>query len=593
MSQRRELLEYARPHRRAIVLLVATMAADIALQLAEPWPLKLVLDDVIGHHHTPSFIASVLPGSTSPATLALYAALATIVVFAAKAGSSAWYTYASLRLGQRLVLALAGDAFSHLQRLSMRQHSERELGDTIARVTGDTYCLSTLVTDAGIPAVQAALTLLAVMAVLWTLQPVLSLVAIAVLPGLFVIIRALSGSIQDRARDQRDRESDVYSAVEQTFSALPLVQSFAQEQREERRFRAAVWEASTATLRATLAGLRFEIAAGVVTAIGTAAVIYIGARLALDHELTAGSIVVFLAYLQALYGPIDSIANAGSTIQGARAEAQRVLELLHTEPEVQERPGAIDARLHGPVRLRGVRFGYEPGRVVLDGIELEAAPGETIALVGPSGAGKSTLVRLICRLHEPWSGAVTIGARDVQQLTLRSLRSQIALVTQDALLMPVTVAENIAYGRPEASPTEIVNAARRARAHDFIAALPDGYATRLAERGADLSGGERQRLAIARAFLKDAPVLILDEPTAALDPETEAALVEACAELKEGRVTFVIAHRLSTIRTADRIVVLDHGRIVESGTHAELAGFDGRYAQMLAAAERDLPTEVR
>jgi ATP-binding cassette subfamily B protein/subfamily B ATP-binding cassette protein MsbA len=567
------------------------MAINLALTLAEPWPLKLVFDDVLSHHAPPGVLTAVLPGSTRPATLALYAALMTVIVFALQAASSAGYTYASLRLGQRLVMAVAGDVFAHLQRLSLRQHGARELGDTIARVTGDTYCVSTLVTDAIVPAAQAVLTVLAVLAVLWLLQPLLSVLAVAVLPALFVIVQRLGGEMQTRARDQRDTESEMYAAVEQTFSALPLVQSYAQEPREERRFRRAVADMSAATLSATIAGLRFEIAAGVVTAAGTAAVIYVGARLALAHELTPGSIIVFLAYLRTLYDPVDQIAQTGSTIQSARAEAERILELLDTDPEVAEHPHARAVQLRGPVALRGVRFGYGAHRPVLHDIDLHAEPGETLAIVGPSGAGKSTLVRLISRLHDPWAGSVTIGGYDVRELTLASLRSQIALVTQDPLLMPVTVAENIAYGRPDAPAEAIVEAARLARAHDFIVRLPDGYATRLAERGSDLSGGERQRLAVARAFLTDAPVLILDEPTAALDPETEAALLHACRSGAGGRVTIIIAHRFTTIREADIIAVLDAGRIAEHGTHDELLQLGGRYADMLAAFEGD-PAEA-
>jgi ATP-binding cassette subfamily B protein/subfamily B ATP-binding cassette protein MsbA len=585
------LLRYARPYRAPIGLLIATMAINLALTLAEPWPLKLVFDDVLSRHRAPGLVTSLLPGAAHPTTLALYAAVMTVLVFGLQAASSAGYTYASLRLGQRLVLALAGDVFAHLQRLSLRQHASRELGDTIARVTGDTYCVSTLVTDAAVPAAQAVLTLLAVLVVLWLLQPWLSLLAIAVLPALFLIVRRFGGEMQTRARAQRDAESEMYSTVEQTFSALPLVQSYAQEPREERRFRAAVADLTSATLRSTIAGLRFEIAAGVVTAVGTAAVIYVGARLALAHQLTPGSIIVFLSYLRTLYDPVDQIAQTGSTIQSARAEAERVLELLETEPEVRQRPDARHLRLAGSVQLVGVSFGYTPDRTVLEGIDLRIEPGETLAIVGPSGAGKSTLVRLLSRLHDPWTGTITIGLHDIRDLTLASLRSQVALVTQDPLLMPVTIAENIAYGRPDAKVEEIVDAARRARAHDFITRLPNGYATRLAERGSDLSGGERQRLAIARGLLSAAPVLVLDEPTAALDPETEVGLLSACADATDGRATIVIAHRLSTIRHADAIAVLDCGRIVQYGTHDELLNQDGRYADMVAAAEGD-PTEA-
>jgi len=580
LGRQLRLLGYARPHRRAIGLLVATMVADIGLELLKPWPLKLLLDNVLGHHPAPAVLVALVPGAANPHVLALVAAGATVVIFLLATSSSALYNYFSLRIGQRMVFELAADVFEHLQRLSLRFHSRRELGDTIERVTGDAYCVSTLVTDALIPALQAVVMLVAMFVIMWALEPTLTLIAVGVLPFLVLVVRFLSDQISERGREHRDLEAGLLSVVEQTLGALPAVQAFAREELEGRRFREHAARTLRASLRSTLAGIRFEVLAGLVTALGTAAVIYVGADLALRGRLTAGTIIVFLSYLSSLYEPLESLTHTGRTVQEGVAGADRVLEILDEQPEVEDLPGAIDAPVGGPVRYEHVSFGYEPGRPVLDDVSLEVAPGETVAIVGPTGAGKSTLIGLLVRFHDPWSGRLTIGGRDIREFRHRSLRRQVALVLQDPFILPMTVAENIAYGRPGASGAEIEAAARAARAHEFIAELPDGYDTALGERGVTLSGGERQRLSIARAFLKDAPILILDEPTSALDARTELALLEALERLMTGRVTFLIAHRLSTVRVADHVIVLDRGRIVEHGTHGELLTRSGLYADL-------------
>jgi len=574
------VLRYARPHRRAIAFLSGTMLFDIALNLAKPWPLKLVIDNVLGHQPTPRLLTSVLPGSSSPQGLLVWAAGGTVAVFLLATASSTLYTYLSLRVGQRMTFDLAADLFEHLQRLSLMFHSRRLLGDMIARVTGDSYCLSNLVTNALIPVVQALVMLVAMFAVMWTLEPTLALVALGVIPFLAVTIRHMAKPIMERTRERRDLEGEMIAVVEQTLGAVAAVQAFTREPIEVQRFRHYAGRTVTAYLRSTLAGIWFEWVAGLVTAVGAAAVIYLGGDLALRGKLSPGTIIVFLSYLSSLYDPLDTLTSTTTTVQSAAAEADRVMEILETEPDIQDRPGARDAKIAGPIRFEHVTFGYEPERPALRDVSLEANPGDVVAIVGETGAGKSSLMHLLVRFYDPWEGRITIGSSDIRDFRVQSLRAQIALVLQDPFIFPLTIRENIAYGRPTASTEEIVAAATAANADDFIMRLPEGYDTEVGERGGTLSGGEKQRLSIARAFLKAAPVLILDEPTSALDARTESSLLEALDRLMDGRITFVIAHRLSTIRRANQILVMHHGELIERGAHEQLVAIDGAYADL-------------
>jgi ATP-binding cassette, subfamily B, bacterial len=488
---------------------------------------------------------------------------------------------ANVGLGQRMVYDLAADLFGHLQRLSLRFHSRKAVGDTIRRVTTDCGCVAAIVRDALLPVLTAAASLVVMFAILWGLDPLLTLLALAVVPYMVWVFRRYAKPMLQRSYEQQEVEGRMYDVVERTLAAIPVVQAFGGEEEADRRFRHSAEDSVRAALATTDVQLRFKVLMGLATAAGTAVIVWVGAGHALNGELKVGDILVFLSYIASLYGPLEALMYTSSTIQGAAGSARRVLEVLRTEREVADRPGAVALPpAAGHVRVENVTFGYEPGRPVLKGVSLEALPGQTVAVVGPTWAGKTTLVSLVPRLFDPWEGRVTVDGRDVRDVRLASLRGQVAFVLQEPFLFPLTVAENIAYGRPEASRAEVEAAAKAANAHAFIERLPHGYDTRVGERGATLSGGERQRLSIARAFLKDAPILILDEPTSALDAETEGLLLEALRRLMKGRTTLIIAHRLSTIRDADRIVVVREGTVAEAGAHGELLARGGLYAHL-------------
>jgi ATP-binding cassette subfamily B protein/subfamily B ATP-binding cassette protein MsbA len=592
-SVRRQLrlFRYARPHWRGFLLMGSSMLVEVLMTLARPWPIAILIDYVIGNHRAPHWLV-VLPGAGSRHGLLILAAVAEVLIFLVGTIAQAVSTFSALKLGQQMTWSLAGDLFRHLQRLSLLFHTRRAVGDLMERVTTDTYSIDTLITGAILPGLQAVALLISAFTIMWALEWRMTLIAVAVVPLIVITVRYMARPMKERSRERRDSEGRMSAVVEQTLNAMPAVQAFTREGHQERRFRAHAEQTVRAYVRATFTGMWFQLFAGLAISLGTAAVIYVGGTLALKGTLTAGVVIVFVSYLASLYEPIDSLSHTAQTVQNAAAETDRVMEILEIEPSISDRPGAIERSATGAVRYEQVSFGYEPAREVLHGISLCVGPGEVLAVVGPTGAGKTTLVSLLVRFFDPWQGRITIGGVDIRDFTLKSLRSQIAMVLQDPFIFPTTIAENIALGRADAPREDIEQAARAANAHDFIERLAAGYDTVVGERGATLSGGEKQRLSIARAFLKDAPVLVLDEPTSALDARSEGLLLEALERLMADRITLVIAHRLSTIRAADQILVLDAGRIVEQGPHVRLLEADGLYAslyrQQMQFADHDL-----
>jgi ATP-binding cassette subfamily B protein/subfamily B ATP-binding cassette protein MsbA len=577
-------------------VLFLMLGVDILVDLARPWPLKILVDNVLGDKPPTSTLVA-LPGPADPRGLLVWVCVGTILVFIVGMLVSVVQNLANVSLNQRMEFRLGADLFLHLQKLSILWHHRRPLGDTIARVTGDSSCVATMVTGALIPLVHSLILMVAMFVIMFSLQPTLTLLSLCVVPFLAISIRLLSSPMLERNRRTRDLEGSMMSVVERTLTAIPVVQAFGRERYEHQRYRDYGDDLVRAYQRSTTIGMLFKFLTGLTTAIGTAVVMYVGALYAIEGKLSTGTILVFISYLSSLYGPLNSITYTGETWQYAAAQADRVQELFAIEPDVKDAPDAHDLAIRGHIRYEDVTFGYIDDQPVLKDVSLEARPGEVIAIVGPTGAGKTTLVNLLVRFFDPWSGRVTIDGHDLREIKLEALRSQLALVLQDPFIFPYSIAENIAYGRPDATREEIEAAARAANADAFIRRLPEGYDTVVGERGATLSGGEKQRLSIARAFLKDAPILVLDEPTSALDAKTERMLLDALERLMEGRVTFIIAHRLSTIRHADQILVIQDGEIVERGSHAALMKvrdgvYAGLYRQQMEIADHDAPVEI-
>ncbi|MEI6148448.1 MAG: ABC transporter ATP-binding protein [bacterium] len=580
MRKYRRLIRYAaREWPALLVILVLTSLYSVVATL-QPWPMKLLVDYALGTGAGATPLAW-LPELSTPGWI-LAAALMSLVLFLFNTALDAGLTWAWSAAGQRMVYDLAADLFHRLQRLSLLFHSRRSVGDSLSRLTGDTWCIYTVTEGLLVAPLQNLLQLVTIGTVAWAMDPTLALLTLAVAPLLGASALLFGQPLKRRTRFSREAQARLLSFVHQTLGAIPMVQAFDTAGRNRRRFDTLATETVAVAQRQTVIKTIYEMVNGLTVTLGTAVVLLVGGRRVLDGTLSLGSLLVFMGYLRSLHGACRGLMGIYSNMKTSEASLDRVNEILDTGDEVPEAPNAkpLPDRapgVGGSIRFESVTFGYARGVPVLRDISLEARPGETIALVGTTGAGKSTLVSLIPRLFDPWSGRILFDGMELRQARVADVRARVAVVLQDPFLLPLSISQNIAYGRPGAPAAEIEAAARSANAHEFIERLPQGYETVLGERGATLSGGQRQRLAIARAFLMNAPVLILDEPTAALDAGTEELLLEALHRLQAGRTTFIIAHRLSTIRHADKILLLDQGRIAESGRHAELLARQGAY----------------
>ncbi len=573
------LLGYARPERARIAGVFALALAGGAVELARPWPVKLVVDHVLAHRPAPPWLHALgvaLPGSSTPTAMLAWCVAGAVLITLGSAALSVLVLDRVMAVAQRMVFDLSRDLLARLQRLSLAYHGRNTVGDLLQRVSADTFVVHFAFSQVLLPGTVSLLTLAGMFVIMARIDGSLTVVALLVVPALVGALAVFARHIDRANTRQWAAQSALMALTEQSLSAIKVIQGFAREPYIQAKLDGRARELGAAYTGATRVSSVFAQTTTATTALAAATLLWLGGKRVLAGTMTVGELWLFLGYLGALSGPVNGLATAVGAAFVTVTRGRRVFEVLDAVEEVAERPAARSlGRARGEVVLEDVHFGYTGadgarGRAVLRGVTLHAHPGQITAIVGATGVGKSSLVALLSRFYDPWQGRVLVDGYDVRDVELRSLRENVSLVLQEPFLFPMSVAENITFGSPGATRAEVEDAARRAQAHEFIERLPAGYDTVLGEKAVTLSGGERQRIAIARAMLKDAPILVLDEPTSALDAHTESRIVEALAELMRGRTTFIISHRLSTIRQADQILAIQDGRIVERGTHDRL-----------------------
>jgi ATP-binding cassette subfamily B protein/subfamily B ATP-binding cassette protein MsbA len=581
------ILPYLWPYRRRLALLAVLLLAEVGLGALQPWPLKVVIDNVLNNaaHPFPEPIRSWMNAVSGGQMLAMLIIVvaAGVLLQVVNQFVSAYGTQVQVDAGQRMVYDLRAKLFEHLQALGLHHHITTNTADAVYRIDVDAYAIENLVMSGLFPLATAFTTLIVMFVVLLTRDVTVALLSLTTVPFLYLCLRFYMRTLVNRTERVKELESKLLQQLYEVFSAIRLVKSFARETYEAKRYRTFGNQVMNARISITWQESLFSVVVGIITLLGTALILIVGGNHVLNGQMSVGDLTLVLAYLGAVYGPLSSIAHTTGQLQGAIAGARRVRAMLALVPETAEAADAIEATgVQGDIRFENVGFDYPDGTKVLHGISFSAKPGEMVALVGLTGAGKTTLVSLIPRFYTATEGRIVIDGVDARRYLVRSLREKIAIVLQDPVLLSGTIADNLRYGRLDATPADVEAAARAAHAHDFISRLPLQYETPVAEAGGGLSGGERQRLSVARAILKDAPILILDEPTSSLDAISEEIVFAALRRLRAGRTTIVIAHRLSTVRDADRILVLDGGQIAAQGTHNELLAASQLYRRMCA-----------
>ena len=574
---------FLHPYRLRLALLALLLLGEVVLGALQPWPLAFVLDYVLSGHALPGAVADWVGRITfdNHVVLLVLVVLGGVVLNIMNQLVALQATQVQVETGQRLVYDLRFRLFQHLQALGLHHHVTRNAGDSVYRIDVDSYSIENLVMSGILPLATSTAALVVMFALMAKIDPQIAMLSLLVVPFLYLSLRHYMRTLVNRIEGVKTLESKLMERLYDVFAAMRLVKGFAREPFEAARYRKAGTEVMNARVAITWEESLFSVTVSVITMLGTALVLIVGGLHVLGGDMTIGQLTVVLAYLGSVYGPLAAVAHTGGQLQDAVAGARRVRAALALEPEVADAPNGVTADgIRGEVRFERVSFAYPGGADVLHEVTFVAEPGEMVALVGLTGAGKTTLVSLVPRFYDVTSGRVLVDGVDVRRYRLRSLRDRIAIVPQDPLLLQGTVADNLRYGRLDATPAEIEVAARAAQAHDFVVRLPHGFDTEIAEAGGSLSGGERQRLSVARALLKDAPILILDEPTSSLDAISEEAVFAALKRLRAGRTTVVIAHRLSTVQDADRILLLNQGRIAAQGRHEELLATNPLYRRM-------------
>jgi ATP-binding cassette subfamily B protein/subfamily B ATP-binding cassette protein MsbA len=582
MSIYRRVLRYYRPFLGQTILGLFLSLVGIGLNLLKPWPFKMIVDDFLR------------PGPPARSDWRTWIPLLCLALIAIQLfwGIMNWITnYLFVKIGLQALLKLRTDLYSYLQSLSLKFHDARRSSDSSFRVAYDSQSVQTIYNKGFTNIFASVITLIGTFIIMLRLDWRLTMVSLAIVPLVVGAIYLFAHRIRRESTSIQEQESAMLAQAQEGLSSIRMVHAFGREEFEVRQFQQQARQSLQANLRLTLTNINSALVISTLMVVGTAAMYYIGSLHVLAGTLTLGSLLVFSAYLLMLYQPLESLTYTAWAMEGATAGAKRCFEVLDREDDVRDSPDAVAiSSAKGAIAFQSVNFGYSGDRHVLRDIDLRIEPNQIVGLVGGTGAGKSTLMSLVPRFYDPSTGFVMLDDRDVREITKKSLRAQIAIVLQDTLLFSTTVRENIAYGRPDATEEDIIEAACRAQADEFIRQMPDGYASPVGERGGHLSVGQRQRIGIARAFLKNAPILLLDEPTSALDPTTEAAIMETIQELMRGRTTLIATHRLATIHGLDQIIVLEHGRLVEKGRGPELIARGGIYAKLYASGK--FPTEV-
>ena len=577
------IVDLIRPYWKGLTLALVAVLGETLTGILEPWPIKVVIDNVLQSKALPGTLAGWVTDifGHHPYAVLNFAVAAVAGIAVVGAVSAYFDKYLTTSVSQWVGHDLRRIIYQHIQRLSLEEHDKVRTGDLITRVTGDIAIIQDFIESAPLGIIVNLMTLAGMIAVMFALNWRFTLIALSVMPVLFVVVYRYTRRIKKAARVVRSKAGDLLSIVQEVLTSIRVVQAFAREDYEQKRFESESLANVEAGLEARTLKARLAPVVEVIVAMGTCLVLGYGARIALTGQLTAGVLIVFLLYLGKMYKPMRDLSKMADTVSKATVSYERIREVLEIESLVRDMPRARRApKFTGQIEFQQVSFNYGSDKEILKDVSFTIEPGQVAGIVGPSGAGKTTIVSLIPRFYDPVSGQVVIQGTDIRRYQLKSLRDQMSFVLQDTLLFRTTIWENIAYGKPGASAKEIKRAAELANAHEFIDAMPNGYDTMVGERGVSLSGGQRQRIAIARAVIRDTPILILDEPTAGLDAASEQAVMEALDRLMQGRTSVVIAHRLGTIRGADVIFVIKECELAEQGTHDALMARNGVYAEL-------------
>ncbi len=578
----RAFLTLLRPYKGLLIAGFLAACGESLVDLIEPWPLKIVLDNVIQNRPLAHWLRGILAfEGVSKLTILALAAAAALLIAAIGALCAYGEKHFITTVAQWITHDLRKTLYFHIQRMSLSYHDHTRTGDLISRLTSDIDAVQSFITSGLLGAVVNVLTLTGMVGVMFYLNWRFTLIALSVAPVLFLVIFRFTRKIKKLSREVRKKEGQIVSIAEEALSSIRVVKAFAREDYEQRRLE----EESLATVEVALSARNLKAkltpVVEIIVAAGTSLVLWFGARMVLGGSLSTGSLVVFIFYLKKMYKPMQELSKTTDTYSKAAVGYERIQEVLNSTPEIKDRKRAKPApRFKGSIELDNVTFGYEPDRLVLRDFSLCVEPEQTVALVGPTGSGKSTIISLLARFYDPLKGSVKIDGHDLREFKQRSLRDQISIVPQESVLFHGPIWKNIAYGRPGARSSEILEAAKLANVDEFASKLPEGYDTIVGERGVTLSGGQRQRISIARAIIRNTPILLLDEPSSGLDAASEELVFEALDRLMKGKTSIVIAHRLSTIRGADMIFVLKDGTVAESGKHEELLKNGGLYAAL-------------